>query len=265
MSVTSYHRVLRPFVVVLVAAVILLFAAALPTFADGPYVVQAGDSLSTIAAHFGVSVDAIVKANGLADPNVIFAGQSLSIPGSATAAAPAPATQVSSTAPEPEASAPAPAPVVAAPESAPPSRLVIPSIDLDTQVTPSGKYKGWIAGQLLEQQYVPPYTAGWHNDTARPGEGNTVMSAHHNIYGKVFGNLVNIEVGAPIAVFAGGVQHDYVVTQKMILREEGMPLATRLANAKWMDPTDDSRLTLVTCWPAWTNTHRLIVVAEEVK
>ena len=143
--------------------------------------------------------------------------------------------------------------------------IVIPSIDLDTGVTPSAKYRAWIAGQYLMQQYVPPYTAGWHNDSAAPGEGNTVMSAHHNIYGKVFGDLVNIEVGAPIAVFAGGVQHDYVVTQKMILREEGMPLATRLANARWMDPTDDSRLTLVTCWPAWTNTHRLIVVAEEVK
>ena len=216
-----------------------------------------------------MSIDALVQINGLADANVIYPGQSLRIPGAAALSA-APATQANGEAvtvdtPIAPIAPIAPAPVVAAPQAPAPSRLVIPSIDLDTQVTPSAKYRAWIAGQYLLQQYVPPYAAGWHNDSARPGEGNTVMSAHHNIYGKVFGDLVSIEVGAPIAVFAGGVQHDYVVTQKMILPEEGMPLATRLANARWMDPTDDSRLTLVTCWPAWTNTHRLIVVAEEVK
>jgi LysM repeat protein len=44
------------------------------------YVVQAGDSLGTIAAQFGVSVDAIVQANDIADPNLILPGQTLQIP-----------------------------------------------------------------------------------------------------------------------------------------------------------------------------------------
>ncbi|MBI4300447.1 MAG: LysM peptidoglycan-binding domain-containing protein [Chloroflexi bacterium] len=44
------------------------------------YVVQPGDNLNAIAQQFGVTVEAIVKANGLADPNVLSVGQSLNIP-----------------------------------------------------------------------------------------------------------------------------------------------------------------------------------------
>ncbi|HEX2183338.1 MAG TPA: LysM peptidoglycan-binding domain-containing protein [Rubrobacteraceae bacterium] len=45
-----------------------------------PYVVQPGDTLSEIAERFGSTVDAIVEANGLADPDIIFAGQILCVP-----------------------------------------------------------------------------------------------------------------------------------------------------------------------------------------
>ena len=41
---------------------------------------QRGDILSAIAARFGVTVQAIVDANGLKDPNHIEPGQRLIIP-----------------------------------------------------------------------------------------------------------------------------------------------------------------------------------------
>ena len=44
------------------------------------YVVQRGDTLAAIAARFGVTVQAIVAANGLSDPNHIETGQRLVIP-----------------------------------------------------------------------------------------------------------------------------------------------------------------------------------------
>ncbi len=44
------------------------------------YVVQAGDSLAGIAAKFNSTLDDIIKANELSDPNSIFVGQSLVIP-----------------------------------------------------------------------------------------------------------------------------------------------------------------------------------------
>jgi sortase A len=39
-------------------------------------------------------------------------------------------------------------------------------------------------------------------------------------------------------------------------------MEVRIANAKWIQPTSDERLTLVTCWPYTNNTHRLIIVAR---
>lgn len=44
------------------------------------YTIQSGDSLSAVAGRFGTTVDAIMKANELTDPNVIFVGQRLIIP-----------------------------------------------------------------------------------------------------------------------------------------------------------------------------------------
>jgi N-acetylmuramoyl-L-alanine amidase len=54
------------------------------------YTVKAGDSLSAIAATNKTSVDAIVKANNLSDPDKIQEGQKLVMP--AEAAAPASST-----------------------------------------------------------------------------------------------------------------------------------------------------------------------------
>lgn len=44
------------------------------------YTVQRGDWLSRIAQRFGVTLQSIVQANGLANPSLIYAGQSLYIP-----------------------------------------------------------------------------------------------------------------------------------------------------------------------------------------
>ena len=44
------------------------------------YVVREGDTLSAIAARFGVSEEAILDANGITDPDRILVGQELSIP-----------------------------------------------------------------------------------------------------------------------------------------------------------------------------------------
>lgn len=53
-----------------------------PPSAREPYTVKAGDTLTSIARAHGVTVDALVKANGIKDPNKITAGQKLAIPAS---------------------------------------------------------------------------------------------------------------------------------------------------------------------------------------
>ena len=44
------------------------------------YVVQPGDTLGTIAQRFGVTIDVIMAANGITNPNLLSAGESLVIP-----------------------------------------------------------------------------------------------------------------------------------------------------------------------------------------
>jgi LysM repeat protein len=49
------------------------------------HVVQWGETLSLIASRYGVTVEAILAANGLADPNFVYVGQRLVIPTSGAA------------------------------------------------------------------------------------------------------------------------------------------------------------------------------------
>ncbi|GBF10865.1 MAG: LysM peptidoglycan-binding domain-containing protein [Tepidibacillus sp.] len=44
------------------------------------YIVQPGDTLWAIAARFGTTPQAIMQANGLTDPNLLYVGQRLIIP-----------------------------------------------------------------------------------------------------------------------------------------------------------------------------------------
>jgi LysM repeat protein len=60
-------------------------ATPVPTTAPPPggqvtYTVVAGDNLTRIAARFGTTVNAIVQANGIVNPNLIYVGQVLVIP-----------------------------------------------------------------------------------------------------------------------------------------------------------------------------------------
>src|SRR5919204_6858422 len=67
----------------LIGLVVLLLAfgpLASSAHADSTYRVQPGDTLISIAARYGVSVDAIVTANSLPSRSTIYAGQVLRIP-----------------------------------------------------------------------------------------------------------------------------------------------------------------------------------------
>lgn len=64
----------------------------LPVLADDTYTVQPGDTLSGIANRFNVSVDELMQANNLTNPNAIYPGQVLVIPKRAAAATPTPGT-----------------------------------------------------------------------------------------------------------------------------------------------------------------------------
>jgi len=49
------------------------------------YIVQAGDTLGSIAERYGITLDQLMAANGLTNPNVVSAGQTLVIPAAGAA------------------------------------------------------------------------------------------------------------------------------------------------------------------------------------
>ena len=148
-----------------------------------------------------------------------------------------------------------------------PVRLVIPAIELDAPVERIGVEAVIQGGQTYYQWLVPSdYVAGWHENSARLGQpGNTVLNGHHNVYGEVFRDLVDLEEGDELIMFDEEQEYTYRVTDIEILAERGQSIDVRLENAQWIGPTEDERITLVTCWPYTDNSHRLVVVTEPVK
>lgn len=144
-----------------------------------------------------------------------------------------------------------------------PERLIIPGIELDTRIIAAGMRELEYEGALYQQWTAPnEFAVGWHSTSATLGLiGNTVLNGHHNVYGEVFRDLEHLDVGDLIEVYSGGRVFLYEVAVRVILKERWQPLEVRMENARWLQPSADERLTLVTCWPYESNTHRLVLAA----
>ncbi len=104
------------------------------------HVVQRGENLTTIARHYGVTVGAIVAANGIANPSRIFGGQQLTIPGSVPEAA------------APSAGAPAaPAASVPAPPAEPPAAVAttVHAVQRGENLTTIARHYGVTVGAIV--------------------------------------------------------------------------------------------------------------------
>jgi LPXTG-site transpeptidase (sortase) family protein len=144
-----------------------------------------------------------------------------------------------------------------------PDRIVIPSIGLDAPVVPVSLKEVEVQGELY-QQWIAPYkfAAGWHNTSAPLNvPGNTVLNGHHNLAGEVFRDLHTLQEGAQIFVYSGDQVFVYRVGLNLKLKERFQQVEVRLQNAQWILPSNDERLTLITCWPYESNTHRVVIVA----
>jgi sortase A len=145
-----------------------------------------------------------------------------------------------------------------------PVRLFIPSVRIDTKVVPVGWNMIPAPGGGVKSEWeVADYAVGHHAGSANPGQvGNVVLSGHVDYRGQVFKDLKDVNKGDEVVVYTEKGQYIYVVTDLKIVREEGVPDAQRRENAKFMNPTPDLTLTMITCWPYGIDTHRLIVIAK---
>jgi LysM repeat protein len=84
---TAFTRI-RTAAVALTVASAVVVAGSVGVARAAVYRVQPGDTVSAIAARFGVSQAALVSSNHLANPNVVISGTSLVIPGSSGSGTP---------------------------------------------------------------------------------------------------------------------------------------------------------------------------------
>lgn len=234
-----------------VATVEASAAGAVATLAESVPVVPGGAT----TASPGVSVDGTDTVPVLPLATALPPTATL-IPPTATPAPPT-ATPLPTNTPTPT---PTPTPVRGRPV-----RIVAPSIGLDASVIEVGWHVESIEGTQLAVWDVADYAAGWHKTSARPGDGgNIVISGHHNIQGEVFRYVIDLQPGADVVLYAEDREEPYVykVEEVLLLPEKGQPLEVRRQNASYIEPTDDERVTLVTCWPYNNNTHRVVAIAK---
>ncbi len=151
------------------------------------------------------------------------------------------------------------------PQGIVPTRIRISAIQLDAPVVSTDWEVLETAEGVQGIWQVPNWrAAGWHNTSALLGvAGNTVLNGHNTTYGEVFRDLYKLKEGAEILLEGeDGSTYTYTVEALYILKEANEPLEVRLENARYILPTLDERLTLVTCHPYGSTRNRLIVIAR---
>ncbi|HTC93182.1 MAG TPA: class D sortase [Terriglobales bacterium] len=108
------------------------------------------------------------------------------------------------------------------------TRLQIPKINLDAVI---------VEGTRHRQLAVAP---GHMTDTPAPGEaGNAVITGHRDTF---FRHIYELQRGDSIVVQRDGKTFNFEVTGKQIVQPDDLSV---------IRPSDDSRLTLITCYPTY--------------
>ncbi len=95
---------------------------------------------------------------------------------------------------------------------------------------------------------------GQHIGSANPGQnGNVVLSAHNDVYGRLFRFLDKLVPGDQVILYSQQRQYIYVVTGTVIVEPTQVEV---------MAPTPDPTVTLITCYPYLVNTQRIVVFAK---
>jgi LPXTG-site transpeptidase (sortase) family protein len=87
------------------------------------------------------------------------------------------------------------------------------------------------------------------------------LSGHNATNGEIFRYLYTLDISDEVVLYADEISRTYRVSETLVLPEAGQPLEVRLQNARYAKPTEDERLTLITCHPYGSLRNRLIVIA----
>lgn len=157
------------------------------------------------------------------------------LPGGRSSPTPSPARQTGAAVPTPAATPASPTGV----------RFRIPAIGVDAQMVEGDDWETLKEG------------IGHHPGSAWPGEnGNVVVSAHNDIHGAIFKNLKDLQPGDVVEVYTPTSVYRYeVMFTRLVLPTEVSVMA----------PSRQPILTMITCYPPYMDTHRIVVTAKLVK
>ena len=141
----------------------------------------------------------------------------------------------------------------------PATRLSIPAIDLNTSVVET------YPKQQMDGSYIwdtPNYAAGHYDSSGNPGDGrNIVFNGHNNMAGEVFRDLNKLVPGDEIILLTDAGEFHYQVQQKVIIPYVGNEAEANVEIGALSAPQSSEMVTLISCWPYYTFTNRIVVVA----
>ena len=121
-------------------------------------------------------------------------------------------------------------------------RIGIPAINVDAPVVQGDDWEALKTG------------VGLNAASGAPGKpGNVILSGHNDIFGQVFRELDRLKVGDEIMLLSEKNAYIYLVTGTQIVQPSQVEV---------MRQTEDSTLTLISCYPYLIDNQRIVVSAN---
>jgi sortase A len=95
---------------------------------------------------------------------------------------------------------------------------------------------------------------GQHIGSSDPGQtGNVVLAGHDDVFGEVFRNLDKLQPGDQVILYTMQQQYTYLVIETRIVEPGQVDV---------MNPTSDTIVTLISCYPYMVDNKRIVVFAK---
>ena len=121
-------------------------------------------------------------------------------------------------------------------------RITIPSIGVDAPVVQGDDWESLKTG------------VGLNASSGIPGKsGNVILSGHNDIFGQVFRELDRLRPGDEVSLLTEKNAYTYIVTGTQIVQPSQVEV---------MRQTEESTLTLISCYPYLIDTQRIVVSAQ---
>ena len=152
------------------------------------------------------------------------------------------------------------------PPPLPAIRLSIPSIHLNSNIVELSPVDQAGPASGTTSVWEPAAQAVGHYDTSgNPGGGrNIVLSGHNNTMGEVFRNLNQLHLDDEVFLFTETGEFPYRVQKKFIIPYLGSEQEGEATLQSLTSPQSSEMVTLVSCWPYYSNVDRIIIIAVPV-